>query len=41
VFGKTGNDGDFKRSEHVSSRPPMGEVKQTFGCLRGRHWEIQ
>ena len=40
ILGKTGDDGDFKRGEHVDSRPPMGRVKRTFGCLRGRHWMI-
>jgi hypothetical protein len=41
MFGKTGDDGDFKRSEYVGSKPPVWGVRQTFGCLGDRHKEIK
>jgi hypothetical protein len=33
-LGKTGDDGNFKRSKHIDSRPPVGRVKRSLGCLR-------
>ena len=41
VFGKAGDDGDFKRSEHVCGGPPVGRAQQVIGCLGDRHREIQ
>jgi hypothetical protein len=41
MLGKTSDDGDFERSEHVSSNMPVRRIKKTFGCLGDHHGEIQ
>ena len=36
-LGKSGDDRDFKRGQHIADHPPVRGVKQTFGYLGDRH----
>ena len=41
LFGKSGDDRNVERGQHVARGPPVRGVKQTFGYLGDRHWKIQ